>query len=300
MAPILTPTQITDKNGKSTTVHKRLDAPQSAPKMSKVPAPSIAPNVAGSTASRTPLVMPEPLDETQHQAFLEWQHSELDSMRYRVEVKNTFRQRFDPQVEALAWRLVKGGKVPGETVAKFLGTFHARRTPAFAKSFGYAQDDVLSDLTSSLLLAERLGTEYPEVVNDGSAPNLATAVGQALDGYNYSPKPDERAPVGTISSEEELASIAAITGYILEAQRRQEFDQYKNTSFVNTRGKKVTGLILSNRSLNAFLRENPHEVHRAIAYAAERGMGNTVKDTKNLIQHLHDTEGADAIAEGWL
>jgi hypothetical protein len=300
MAPNLAPTQVIDKNGRSTTVHKRLDAPQSASKMSNVPAPSIAPKAAASAAARTPLPMPEPLDETQHAAFLEWQDSELDSMRYRVEIKNTFKQRFDPVAEALVWRVIQSGKVPKETIGRFLGTFHTRRTRIFAKNFGYAQEEVLSQLTSSLLLAERLGTEYPESVMEGVPLNFASAVDQALVGYSYTGKKSDRVEATTITTEETLTSVAAVTAYILESRNRQDFTHYKNSTFVSVNGKKVEGIYIANRSLDAFLRENPHEAGRAIAYAAERGMGNTAKDTKQLIQHLHDTEGMGALTEGWL
>lgn len=296
----LTSVPIVDKNGKQTTVRKRLDAQRDS-KPLNAPAPSITPKSEVSGPSRTPLAETPTLSEDQYKEFREWQDKHLNSVRYRIEVKDTDNQRFAPSVEALAWRVIQEGDVPEETVSKFISTFQTRRSSFYAQTFKHEQDKLLSTLSNSLLLAEKISKDAPQAPDQVGGPkNYASFIEKALSGYRYRPKHADPLPNEPIRTEEELASVAAVTRFILDARDRSDYGSFRDNEFKDIDGKKAKGSYMANRSLDAFLRESPHEIDRALGYIRSRGIGNTAKDTKQLVRHLKESEDMSVLSDGWL
>lgn len=299
MSSHLTPTTVTDINGRVTTVHKRLDARQSVQKKTKVPAPALKPETPARAASVTPLVMPEPLTESQLKEFYEWQAPHAESLKFRKEVKDVMLKPFDGPTQALAWRIITERSVPEDTVVSLLTKYHSRRQTQLAKMFGYKQETLLRRLRNQLLLAEKLGTEHHEDAHTKGWLH-ETFLSKAEEGYCYKPKLEDRHSPEPIKTEEELASLTAVSAFLLRARVSGNTDQYRETEYGNSEGEKVGAVYMANRSLDAFLRENPHEVHRVLTHVGERGIGNTVKDTKKLVAWLAETEDATALSDGWL
>jgi hypothetical protein len=299
----LTPTVVTDINGRVTTVHKRLDARQGAQNTGKVPAPSIKPHAPASAPSVTPLVMPEPLTEAQLQDFYKWQAPFEESSSYRMEILTVMREPFDGPTQALAWKLVTEGTVPEKTVIQLLMKYHSRRQRQLARMFGHQQEALLKNLRNHLLLAERIGKDHPHLAHEltnGHSWMNEPFLNRVGEGYGYKSKQEDRHPLAAIESEEELASLAAVSAFLLQSRITESIDQYRETQYRNSEGEKVDAIYMSNRSLDKFLRENPHEAQRVLPLVRERGIGNTTKDTKRLLEWMADTEDTTALQDGWL
>lgn len=293
------PTQVTDVNGRVTTVHKRLDAVQKPQNGRKVPAPTLAPTAAVSASTETPIVMPDALTEKEYKAFYDWQRSFTSNSHYRNEVLAMFDEPFHAPTQALAWHIISSNSVPHKTVYGILGNYHAHRQSNLAKMFGHVQSDLLNDLRNKLLLAERLCRKNsPDDVSEYWLTDKFLT--KAIEGYHYTPKEEDRGLPAPIATEEELESIAAVSSFLIRALSAGNVDQFKEKTYRGGNGKKVIGMYMANRSLDAYLRTAPEDADRAIEYAVTRKIGNTVKDTKQLMEYLRDTEDAVAINEGWL
>ena len=295
----LTPTQVTDVNGRVTTVHKRLDAAQKPSKGAGVPAPSLAPTAPSSAHTATPITLPEPLSEEQLSEFYKWQQPFQSQVRYRSEVMAVMDKPFDGPTQALAWKIISEGSVPHSTVFQIISKYHSRRQSQLAKMFGFHQKELLDSLRNRLLLAERVAQKVPQDASSEYWFN-ESFISKAMEGYHYKPKEEDRKLPQPIASDEELESIATVTSFLLKARIAGNIDQFREKNFRTANGKQAEGIYLANKSLDAYLRGAPDDAPRAIDYAVTRNIGNTMKDTKQLMTYLKDTEDAVAINEGWL
>jgi hypothetical protein len=289
----LSPTVITDVNGRVTTVHKRVQSPQTS--MPKIPVPKVDAGTPRAVAS-TPLSMPALLSEAEREKFVAWQDSVLPKPYFKDDLLKFALQPFDPETESLLWDAVSSGKTETKLLTGLLVHFHQSRW--FKRRPDRREEDhpeLLNRLRNSLLLAGRLAHYTPETGRQSLSHE--SFLYYVLSGYGYRPKPEERFTLGPITTEEELASVAAVGKYLHEAED-DKMSRLKN--FKNPEGEEVSGISIANRSLDLFLRENPHEVDRVIGYVKDRGIGNTVKDTKALIAWLNDSENSGVLNDGWL
>lgn len=209
-----------------------------------------------------------------------------------------FSTPMDEEAMALAWRVGRAGTVQEGAAFNLLARYHQRRTPKVARAFKISQEKALKTLTTSLLLVEKIGQDNPQVQPDDIYA-YTSRIEKVVDAYGYSPKVENRVALVPIETKEELASMAAVATFILDSANRNGA-QHTDTSFVCADGTKVNGSYIANRSLDAYLRENPRDVNKVLDYVADRKLGNTVKDTKALVDYLKDTEGNNAVNEGWL
>lgn len=295
----LIPTPIVDKNGKQTTVRKRVDTLQK--KALNAPAPSVAASAPVSVPISTPLPEIQPLSDEEREVFANWQSMLMNNGHFREEIREIAKKPLPSSVEALAWRLTREGDAQ-ETAVRFLTTYHTRRSSQFAKTFRHEQEFLFNTLRNSLLLVDRISKDETgsPALKIGGPITYANMIDKSLNGYRYSPKMDEVPDLTPIMTEEELSSITAVTRFILDARDRKDYGSCREKEYKDSIGKKLTGIYMANRSLDAFLRENPHEIDRVLKYVQERRIGNTVKDTKALVKYLRESKEMGALDDGWL
>ena len=285
----LTPTTITDVNGRITTVHKRLSTSPDDRLRKHMPAPAISKD-----QDTTPLTLPRALSDEDFQKFIEWQQEELRRFNFREGILGLSSQRFDPVAEALAWRLAQDGSVPSHVVAMLLRDFHQkhwrkRELNRFDKS---PLDPV--QVRNSLLLAESIYRHRP-ALDQKIAPVL---IRESLDGYCYRTKQEERHSLGEVKTEEELSSLTAVSVFIADLE--DDVSIVATRAFRKAQGTELYGSYILNRSLDAYLRTNPDKAEQVISYVKDRGIGKAVKDTKQMIAWLDNAAGNSAIDQGRL
>ena len=285
----LAPVTVTDKNGRVTTVHKRLEGRQSASNPLKVPAPALTTQKPTSEQPRTLLAPVEMMTADEAKLFSEWHETMLEKSHYNDRAKAACRKPLEPEICSLAWNAVNSGV--SKAVVMSLINEHQITNHMFRQL-----DNPVTLLQGQLRMAERIAQLDPEMA---SSPALTTTIEHAVNGYNYSSKQELRVSITSIDTQEELDSITAVTMFVFNAVRNEHSDQYRQSEFKDSEGRQVMGSRIVNRSLDTFLRQNPHEVNKVISYANSRRLGATVKDTAALVQYLKDNE-APALNEGWL
>lgn len=301
MAGNLHPTVVTDVNGRVTTVHKRADGAQGARKPLNAPAPKIAADKPAKVISQTVLKLPLALERHEVDAFDQRHAKTMTKPGYDDQARFVFLHQISRQSQAIVRQVYEGGAVPQDVVTRLLTSYSLNRRDAFlsypdriAKAQGHLQ--------AGLVLAERIAREHPEIV-DPEPITFANVINRCTMGYAYRAKVSDRHHFTTIDTEEEMASLTGVTVFIMNCFARDfgySSSYIRSDVFPDSSGGTEQGLYIANRSLDAFLRENPDEATRAANYAMERGMGNTLKDTKAIIQFLAETDEMGALGEGWL
>jgi hypothetical protein len=291
----LTATQIVDKNGRTTTVHKRAEMNASS-KPQKVPAPAVVKQAATHTATHTLLAKPALLTAAQRKEFRRWYLTFTESNYEELPTE------IDPEVQALAWHVTHNGRADHTVVAKILDAhvqsiFIQEYAPAIMRLHSHVISSPITKVEAYLRVAERVGTEDAEAGADPKLPHYITSV---MDSYCYRPKEEDRIQTLSIDTEEELASLTAITLFLRNADLSQLHNQYRIGDFADSLGNLVNGRRMINRSLDTYLRENPDEVHAINEYMNNRTPGTTVKDTKQIIQHVAEIKEHGALGQGWL
>jgi hypothetical protein len=238
------------------------------------------------------------LSEAETQEFNDWYVSELDGKQYNDWARVLYPKNVAAESKALAWRVIKAGAVDPKAVAILLNSSHSRIHMSIAPELKYVSpaQDVLH---ASLRVAERM-SEYDPVSVSGAGYALASTIQNSMKGYCYTPQLEDRVLLTSVNTEEELDSLSAVTFFLHNALSRGDDSQYNTKGFKDADLIRVDGMRITNRTLDAFLRENPNEVHRVISYVTERGLGHSVRDAKNLIKHLRETADMGALGEGWL
>ena len=295
MQPLI-PTQVTDVNGRVTTVHKRPDNHAGTSPALNIPAPA-----APSLPSRTPLVLPQPITDAQILEFNEHYGEAFTQITYRRDSMYTFLYDLDEVTQALIKRVCDSGKVQPQTVVRFLTRYREEREGTVGRLMGANRDGAarLGQLQAALLVAEKMGHQSPAAAAERGSM-YALIIERGIKGYCFSPKKSERVPLAHVRTEEELASLTAVITYLIDAQRRMDYLQYKSTTMEDAYGASADVFYMTNRTLDAFLRKNPDETDRVIRYVSERGIGTTAQETKNLTTHLHETKDFGLLSDGWV
>lgn len=291
MATPLTPTTVTDKNGRVTTVHKRQDAHGSSKALS-VPAPTLATKPSHAAAG-TPLKPPAPLTEAQSQEFRAWQREIVETYGYNERAKADSVRPLDPESEALAWRVLKSGRVTPSAI------FQMVSSSQLDKFMFRHKDYTPTELRAKLLVAERVGEINPAVA-DIAGNAISVHIDNCVDGYGYSTVEEKRTSLREINTEEELAVVAAVTTFLVYAGNEGLANQHKHGDFKDPEGRRNTGTWMTNHRLKAFLQENPQEVNRVIEYMGSRDVGITAKETRQIIQYVQESKELGVLDQGWL
>lgn len=295
----LSPSVITDVNGRVTTVHKRVDAPRSALNPMTVPAPAVSVN---QPVTRTLLTPPEAITEDESKSLMDWYKSEFSTMYPAASTVEMLTRPIDEETQALLWRVLQGGTVPKEAILWMTHQYQTNRHKHLVLRSGRQnekQESLREHLRMCLRLVESVGREAPGYASDGGN-SYATNISHVIYGSQYiQQKKDDSLPF-LLETEEELVALTAVSLYLSDVNDRRSFKHRKIVRFQLPNNMSVDGQYMVNRTLEAFLKENPHEVHRVIEYGKSRDMGNAAKDTKGIIRHLRETKGMSALGEGWL
>jgi hypothetical protein len=155
-------------------------------------------------------------------------------------------------------------------------------------------------LRTKMLVLERIRDETPAAFDIANEADLAYTVHQSLRGYCYHKNAEDRLQVYSIATEEELASLAAVTAFLHYAIKNGYTNQYKHGDFKDAQDERVTGTRMTSRKLKEFLVGRPEDLHRVIDYMSARDTTLSVKDAKALIKHLRESEDLGAMDQGWL
>lgn len=303
MAENLIPTVITDKNGRVTTVRKRQDAGTKGSKALGGATPTIAREVPSDRHTATPLVQPHPLTKDEVTKFDDKYFEVLSNTALDggPTSRDVFIYQLDGVSQAHVRKALDEGSVPVETLDRMLFQYREAIRANSVYSSTMPKEEAASKLHTSLLVARKLGREFPALVpSDGAVQGML--ISDAIIGYSYSARVADRPAYVHVSTEEELESLTAVTALMFEGYRQFGYSSsfFKGTVFEVSNGEDREGRYLINRTLDKFLRENPHEAHRVISYAKDRDIGTTAKDTTKVIRHLQETEELGAVSDGWL
>jgi hypothetical protein len=303
MADNLIPTVITDKNGRVTTVRKRQDAGTKGSKALGGATPSIAREAPADRHAATPLVPPRPLTKDEVAKFDDKYFEVLSNTALDggPTSRDVFIYQLDGVSQAQVREALDEGAVSVASLDRLLFQYREAIRTHSVFSPRMPKEEAVSKLQTSLLLARKLGREFPALTpSDGAVQGVL--INDAIIGYSYSAKVADRPAYTDVSTEEELESLTAVTALMLEGYRQLGYGSsfFKGAVFEVSNGEDREGRFLINRTLDKFLRENPHEAHRVIAYAKDRDIGTTAKDTAKVIRHLQETEELGAVSDGWL
>jgi hypothetical protein len=272
----LIPTQIVDKNGKRTTVRKRAAAPSATGK--KLPAPALA--STSKSASGTPLSFPKPLTETQKKAFLDG--SPLLGTSYsNMNWDHMLHTRISNEDLAIIKDFLDKDRLPVDTVKAILANVSV---------------EPRMTVTSNALLA------MEAVRLRGGLPEDPSAQRATVISMMASVRGLHRNQVSGASSKltttEQVNGAAAVVLFINSFENDWTA---KEQHVVKNNGTMVSQNSIRNVHLDALIREQPDRLDDILGYIAERGMHKRSKGpVEDLRQFLKDSNGARAIAEGWL
>lgn len=241
-----------------------------------------------------PLPSPEPLTIEQSTFFADWYRGILETVNHSDIATAACLRPIDPETQAVAWRFLTSGAA-GHNAAFRLLTQHQIKSHMFNDK-GYPE----SVLLTKMLVLERIRDEVPATLDLANEADLAYTIHQALRGYCYHKNAEKCVQVYSVTTEGELSSLAAVTAFLHFASKKGYVNQYKHGDFKDAQGERVTGTRMASQRLKEFLVEYPEEIHRAIEYMSARDTAITVKDTKNLIKHLRESEYLGAMDNGWL
>lgn len=291
MANPLTPTTITDKNGRVTTVHKKQDAGSSSKSLS-MPAPSLAPSQSRTVAG-TPLDAPTPMTEAEEVLFGAWRKEKARQANLNSRAVDACLAELDREAASIAWRILKTGKVNHFTLSNIIQSEQLQRH-AFNKR-GYDP----RVLRSQLRLLERVSEEYPDIAGSAGV-TLSEIIPGSMSGYGYAPKVEDRINVKSIDTKEELDAIAAVAAFIANAMNEDRYDQFKDDDFKCDGATVYSAMWMKNHRLKAYILEDVEALPSIIRYVNEHDVGISAKDTREIIQYVAESRELGALNDGWL
>jgi hypothetical protein len=239
------------------------------------------------------LTPPAPITEAQREEFRAWQREIVGNYGYNKRAQVDAARPLDPESEALAWRVLKSGRVNPQAVASLVNESQLERYMFRHKDHNPAE------LQAKLRVAERVGEINPAVA-DIAGRGLGVRIDNCVNGYGYSPAEANRMSLREITTEEELNKVAAVATFLLFAVNEGLENQQKQGEYKGTEGRRVSGTWMTNHRLKAFIQENPDEVNRVIEYVGSRSVGITAKETREIIQYVRESKELGALDQGWL
>jgi hypothetical protein len=291
----LIPTPITDKNGKQTTVHKRASASQPSSKLAGVaPVPPAAEKVVG-----TPLPVVHPLSAGEVEEFV----ASFSSGRIRrggklVDTAAVFKS-LSGRTQGLLWRVRQAGAIADPDIEAALDQLQSRVWHRWSTTLNPAKV-AEENFRAYLLVAERLHRTHPELMKSigyGAATDLSKVVE-----YRDHKKGRVLLSAKEMTTEEEVTPVAAVAAYALVCMYRNsdfyETDHLVLREYPDEEGRYIEGLMISNKALDAYVRENPEMAVRLAEFVVDRGLGDSNKDAKFAIEHF--SLDAPALSSGHL
>jgi len=299
----IVPTVVTDRNGRVTTVHKRQDARRSASR-SLSAVPTISATSPVKSRSVTPLVMPSPLSEDEAREFLRQNERLLSNVPFDgyANSHEVIQTMLNGVTQAQIKGMLEQGAITIAALDRLLVEYR-RDIKSQYKNKSHITKSLSEDhLQTALLVAEGIAKEHPTLIpRDGV--DFANYLRSIINGNAYRSKMVERLPFDKPETVEEIRAMTAIAAVTLYDFKHNSYGGYyvKRSVFKDRAGIEVVdGRYLKNRSLDTFLRENPEEVSRVLDYLDSRLLGNTAKDTADLVRYLRESEELGAVSEGWL
>lgn len=292
----LVPTPVVDKNGKLTTVHRKVSSvtANSSKLADAAPVPPVAEKVIG-----TPLPVVHPLSSSEVEEFVAFfSNGRIRRGGKQVDTAAVFRS-LSGVTQGLIWRVRQAGAIGDTDIELALDQLQGRvwqRWSATPNPEKMAEEN----LRAYLLVAERLHCDYPELmksIGQGTAPDLSKVVE-----YRDHEKGRVLLAAKEMTTEEDVAPVAAVAAYALVCM-------YRNSDFYDTEhlvmreyqdeeGRYIEGLMIANKGLDAYVRENPEMAVRVAEFVVDRGLGDSKKDAKFAIDHF--SLDAPALSSGHL
>lgn len=291
----LVPTSIMDKNGKQTTVHKRASASQPSSKLAGVvPAPPVAEKTIG-----TPLPVVHRLSSGEVEEFVaSYSSGRIRRGGKQVDTAAVFKS-LSGLTQGLLWRVRQAGAIADPDIEAALDQLQSRvwhRWSATRNPEKVAEEN----FRAYLLVAERLHRTYPELMKSigyGSATDLSKVVE-----YRDHKKGRVLLSAKEMTTEEEVTPVAAVAAYALVCMyRNSDFYETKHLmlrEYPDEEGRYIESLMISNKALDAYVRENPEMAVRLAEFVVDRGLGDSNKDAKFAIEHF--SLDAPALSSGHL
>lgn len=271
-----TPVAIVDKNGRATTVHRR-DATKSSTGTNLL-SPKAIPQ---SAAQGTPLEPIKPATAKQLRELIEAFIAEVnwpvaDSLATEVSRKD----------QALIRRLLDNPGISSTLVKGIV-------------QYGVKFENLHEgELTNSLLVVEQIASNGDIHLLEGPSVLFEAMLGVYQEGTR--PYLDRPTPITTM---EELASKAAVTTFILLADKNYRDDD----SILKRRDKqfdfkwKRAYLVIVNKHLKKLVMERPERQHEITDYVRSRSMHPTNKKPVDALRaYLDEAANTTALGGGWL
>jgi hypothetical protein len=270
----LTPTPVTDKNGKQTTVYKRTSG--ASKKAVSLPAPTL------SVPAGTPLRKLKPLNENEAWAWMTSTH--VDSSGHVM----SDAEGLDDETKAIAKDLGDRGVFTRRAIAALVRATNAGDRGRLNSPMEH----------NFLLVAERL--RLSGLVSESIQYPQCSSLVRSLWGTHFLNTPSKRKPTEKVATQEELDGLAALTYATSYWENKSNADLIKPWHPKSpTTGKKELVYTLHSKPLADLIVERPDEVERIISYIEERGQGRMVP-VNSIREYLDTTEGNRTLAEGWL
>jgi hypothetical protein len=274
--PNLVPTVITDVTGKVTTVHKKQAGVASGAQ--RIPAPAMAQRaVQKPVKTATPLALPPALS-----------NDERDELLARLQAVPNFwggdTSGMKDWVDETGFALIK----------EYLDTdritpMEIKHITGIARVQGWSKTEV----TNMLLVTERLR-------HDSSIDNQARGwLNSVVHSLRYNTEWKHNPPIRT---EEDLASAVAVTTFVL----RKFHDKDNHLGLVKTVRQSRAWrtpeelVVISNKHLDALIRERPQDLDRIINYVETNRMHSANKKPVNVLRDFLDDDIVPALDDGWL
>jgi hypothetical protein len=290
-----TPTPIVNKNGVATTVHKKQQSASPAASRLAGIAPTISASATAATG-QTPLPALEPM------TMEEWRvwGSQHPTLTQRVDYARTtpiesLVNHADAEMRGLARRVVEGGVDP-EMAAYIINRFAERVEVRWRRPGG--KERALVHLEATLLVAESVDMSVSSPYNDPTKKSMLIC--GAVETLNYSDNPEDRVPLERFTTREQVASAAAVAGYILSNEGSNIIGK---RTYLDATKMDMSGWSINNKLMDSFLRERPDQLDRILKYRADHYADNRLtsnKEVKRMIAFMVETEDYPALADGWL
>lgn len=274
--PNLIPTVITDVNGKVTTVHKKQSGVAAGAK--RIPAPAVAQQAV--QKPQTPLNLPPALSREERDELI----------AHLAAIPNFWgsdTSGMTDWVDDTGFALIK----------EYLETdritpMEIKHITGIARVQGWGKTEV----TNMLLVTERV---RKDTSIDSQARGWTNNVVHSLP---YNVRDTEGKYTSAIRTEEALTSATAVTTFVL----RKFYEKDNNLGLVKTVRQNRAWrspeelIVISNKHLDALIRERPQDLDRIISYVERNHMHASNKKPVNVLREFLDEDLASAIDEGWL